>query len=258
MINNRISLVHVGKNMKVGLPLLMLMIMGKGSLEGSSVSPHIISFFVRPLPVSPSEGIRKALAERNKHLEPDKRFPPILSQVLSLPFQQAGLYASYGGTMTHSNHDGHIVFERKSTKSKIYVLITDKIKPIPVNPLSQKTLLGFSVSADAAAQLYLYELLIDPETELLSWHVSQIPLDREKRIATDTLIIYAHPLDIIVPLGSTATTSRENFVLPDIYVTEGYNASVNALNFLKIRQYFAPVRFDYSYLPLEYQKKITL
>lgn len=258
MDNNSISLVQEIKNMKLGTSSLVLfMISLLSTLDASQVSPHIITFYIRPLPVSPSEGIRKAIAERNRQLEPDKRFPPIISKVISLPFEQAGLYASYAGTLTHSDQDGQIVFERKSSKPKLYVLITDKIKAVTVNPLSQKTLLGFNVSPDTIAALYQFELLKDPETDLYAWNVTPAKLDLEKKIPYDTIILYAHPHDIIVPLGPTTTTSRENFILPDFYVTEGYNSTLNAINFLKVRQYFAPVAFEYTFLPLEYQKKIV-
>lgn len=223
----------------------------------SQVSPHIITFFVRPLPTTPTAATARAVEEHKRRMTHDEILQPILNKVLNLPFLQAGLYASYAGTITHSNADGQILFERKSPDPKLMVLITDSIKPIPVDALKPKTLSGFTLDPQSPAQQYAFRRLQDPETELFEWHVTSVPVDRTARIPYDTIIIYANPNHILVPLGSTHTTDNENFVLPDFYVTEGYNSALNALRFLKIRHYFAPVNFDYTFLPDQYQKKIT-
>lgn len=243
--------------MKVKASLSICLIsMWLGSLAGQ-VSPHVITFFVRALPVAPSDAIKQAIEAQKHRLGPDKVIESIISKVLNLPFLRAGLYASYAGTITHSDKDGQILFERKSPEPKVRVLITNNIKPIPIDPLDQKTLYGFIVAPDAEAQEYLFERLQDPETEDYAWHAKPVPIDKNLRIPYDTIIVYANPHHIIVPLGPTATTVSENFVLPDFYVTEGYNSALNTLRFLKIRHYFAPVAFDYTFLPSEYQKKIT-
>lgn len=179
-----------------------------------------------------------------------------MSKVLNLPFLHGGLYASYAGTITHSNEEGQILFERKSPEPKIMVLITDSIKPIPIDPLKPKTLIGFSIDPKVAAEQYYMRRVQDPETELYSWHVTAVPIDRMVPIPYDTIIIYADPRHIIVPLGSIPTTENENFVLPDVYVTEKYNSALNGLRFLKLRHFFAPVTFNYAFLPDAYQKKI--
>lgn len=245
--------------MKLRTQLIMICLFSQlfGTVQ-SQVSPHIITFFVRPLPTSPTEAITKALEERKRRTSHhDEILQPVLSKVLNLPFLHAGLYASYAGTITHSNADGQVLFERKSPEPKLMVLITDTLKPIPVDPLKPKTLLGFMVDPKSPAEQYSFNRLQDPETELYEWHVTSVPLTRNATIPYDTIIIYADPRNIIVPLGSTLTTDNENFVLPDLYVTEGYNSALNALRFLKIRHYFAPVTFNYTFLPDQYQKKIS-
>jgi hypothetical protein len=224
-------------------------------LARCQVSPHVITFFVRPLPEVPTPAIQEALERQQKAKGAAKQVPNTL---LSIPFAHAGLYASYAGTLIHSDSDGQILFERKSPEPKLTVLVTNSIKPIPVNPLNQKTLYGFMIGPKEPAQQYLFERLQDPETELYEWHVKAIPVDRNARIPYDTIVIYANPHDIIVPLGPSATKVSENFVLPDFYIAQGYNSSSNAIRFLKIRHYFAPVSFEYTYLPFEFQKKISV
>ncbi len=220
------------------------------------VSPHVITFFVRPLPSAPSTAITRFIEEQKKLMGPETKMPPIMSTIVGLPFMLAGTYASYAGTITHSDRNGQILFLRKSPDAKLNVLVTESIKPIPVDPLHPKTLFGFEVDKDAAAQMYLFERLQDPETEQYAWHVKQVPFDKDKRIPYDTIIFYANPYHIIVPIGPSATTVSENFVLPDFYVTERYNSAYNALRFLKVRHYFAPVSFNYTYLPNEFQRTI--
>ena len=61
---------------------------------------------------------------------------------------------------------------------------------------------------------------------------------------------------MVVPLEDTITLSGENFVLPDFFTTKNLSSSTNALRFLKIRQYFAPVKFEYTFFPEAYQKMI--
>ena len=236
------------------LRLLSLLIISGSTL--AQVSPHVITFFVRPLPSEPSPAIVKFIEEQKKFMGPETKLPPIMSNLINLPFMQAGVYASYAGTITHSDRNGQIVFLRKSPDAALNLLVTDSIKPIPVDPLHPKTLFGFEVGQEAAAQMYLFERLQDPETEQYAWHVKPVPFDKEKRIPYDTIIVYANPHHVIVPLGPSATKKSENFVLPDFYVTERYNSAYNALRFLKVRHYFAPVAFNYSYLPSEFQRNI--
>jgi hypothetical protein len=244
--------------MKLKMQLLTICLISLVSYHvKSQVSPHVISFFVRPLPASPRTSLTKGNEEQTVSLAADEIVQKIVNQGRSLPFLRAGLYASYAGTITHSNADGQILFERKSPEPTLLVIITDTIKPIPLDPLKPKTVLGFTIDPKMPAEQYSFKRVQDPETELYTWHVTSVPLDRNSPIPYDTIIIYADPRSIIVPVGSTVTTYNENFFLPDFYVTEGYNSALNGLRFLKIRHFFAPVSFNYIFLPDQFQKKIT-
>ncbi len=220
------------------------------------ISPHVITFFVRPLPKEPSAAIAAYIEQQKAFLGPETKAPSVMSNLTHLPFKQAGMYASYGGTITHADPNGQIVFLRKNPEPKLHVLVTNNIKPIPVDPLNPKTLFGFEVDKDTPAQMYLVERLQDPETETYAWHVKPIPFDTTKRIPHHAIILYANPHHVVAPIGPTATTVSENFALPDFYVTEQYNSALNALRFLKVRHFFAPVAFNYSYQPSEFIRHI--
>jgi hypothetical protein len=237
-------------------PLLCgLILILTGTLSGQT-SPHVITFFIRPLPVSTTPALEKALERQKKALTSQKILKPPFDKVFNLPLLHAGVYVAYAGTFAHSNADGQILFDRKTADPKLHVLITEDIKPVPIDPLNEKTLYGFVVAPKAQAQQYLIERLKDPETDLYEWHVTPEPLSKDKRIPIDTIIIFANPKHVIVPIGPTATTLNESFILPDFYATEGHNSAANAFQFLKIRHYFAPVSFEYKFLPDEYQKKM--
>ena len=223
----------------------LLCILWCGSALGQ-ISPHIITFFIRPLPAS-----LRLSSEQKADLS-----SPLKEKKMHPRFLHTGIYVSYAGTFGKSDTDGQVIFERKTPEVKLNVLITEDVNAVPVDPLNNKTIYGFALDPNAQSQHYLYERLQDPETELYSWHVTQIPLPKSKRIPYDTIIIFANPKHIVVPLGSTITLLSENFVLPDFYATESHFSAENALRFLKIRHYFSPVRFDYKFIPDGFQQRL--
>ena len=241
--------------LRVYLSVLVLFLSVQGIL--GQVSPHVIAFFIKPLPISPSPALQKAVEEQKRIVNPDLPTEPVLTKAFNIPFFQTGMYVSYAGTITHTGPDGKILFERKTADPKLMVLITDALRPVPINPYSEKTLSGFILGPKAYAQQYLFERLQDPETETYAWYVTPVKVDKDKRIPYDTVILFANPAHVVVPIGPTGTRMSENLVLPDFYVTAGFNSAFDALSFLKIRQYFAPVAFDYTFLQNGFQRKIS-
>lgn len=235
----------------------MLCLIWAGPVLGQA-SPHIITFFIRPLPnrlQNASEEINQKIAEQVN--TPGRMLKSVVKKKLSPVLLYSGIYAAYAGTLTHSNANGQVLFERFTPEAKIRVLITEDMKAVPVNPLNNKTLYGFTVDPKAESAQYLFERVQDPETELYSWNVSVEPVNKKKRIAYDTIIIFAEPKNIIAPVGPTATTLNENFVLPDFYATPNNKTAANAFRFLKVRHYFAPVKFEFKFQPDGYQQKIV-
>lgn len=227
---------------------------------GTSVSQpasHLITFFIRPLP-----GTQKKITEAEVQAKtaeqistPGRILKSIVKKRLTPLLIYSGIYAAYAGTFTHSNANGQILFERQTPELILHILVTEDVKVVPVNPLNDKTIYGFARDPKAQAAQYLFELTKDPETELYAWNVTPEPL-RKKIIAPDTLIIFAQPKNIIVPLGQTVTTPTENLILPDFYATPHNKSAANAFRFLKIRHYFAPVKLDTKFQPDGFQQMI--
>jgi hypothetical protein len=219
-------------------------------------APHVISFFIRPLPAYPTPAQEKFVEEHKKKSVPDSLLKSIINKELNTNFLHSGIYVTYAGMSALSNSEGQVTFERKTPEKKLNVIVAEDLKAVPVDPLNNKTIYGFMVNPKAAAHQYSFELLQDPETEIYSWYVNHVPLVKGKRIPYDTIVIFANPKHVIVPIGATATSVSENFLLPDLYATPQHKSGANALRFLKIRQYSAPVKFDTKFYPEEYQQII--
>lgn len=224
----------------------------------AQISPHVITFFVRPLPDIVTEVQEKAIERQTKLKEPKESTltGSLIKNEGPSDVLNRGVYVSYAGNVARSDRDGQVIFERKTAGSKIHVIITQDIIAVPVDPLKEKTIYGFVLSPKALAQHYLFEKLQDPTTMLYFWRVTTLPAPKNKRLPYDTVVIFAHPKHVVVPLEDTITLSGENLVLPDFFTTKHLASATNAMRFLKIRQYFAPVKFEYTFAPDAYQKMI--
>ena len=226
----------------------------------AQTTPHIISFFIRPLPALELTQEERTSADQKakKQLDtPGKILKSITKKELSPRLFYSGIYVAYAGTFTHSNPLGEVIFERTSPEAKFHLLVTEDLKSVPIDAYSSKTLYGFAPDPASDSELYLFERLQDPETGSYTWYVTHEPLKKHKLLPIDTIIIFADPKQLIVPIGSTDTTMSENFTLPDFYITQRNGIAVNALRFLKMRHYFAPVKFEYTFKPDDIQQKIT-
>lgn len=221
----------------------------------SQKNPYVISFYLRSLPEMPKEQSAEKLAKQLQ--TPGKILKSILKSELHPFLLYSGVYVAYLGTFTRSTADGQVIFERLTPEAKLHILITEDVKAVPVSH-GDKTLSGFVVDPKVPSAQYLFERVKDPETGLFVWHVTAEPVNKNKRISADTLTIFANPKTVIVPLGSTPTSLSENLVLPDLYLTlPSSKSAVNALRFLKVRHYFAPIKFEYRFPPNAYQQEIV-
>ena len=196
----------------------------------AQTAPHVISFFIRPLPATfkPSEKKQKIAHEVKT---PGKILKSVVKKTLRPILFYSGIYAAYAGNFTHSTTDGQVLFERSTPEAVLHVLITEDMKVIPVNPINDKTVYGFAIDPKAESAQYIFERVQDPETELDYWKVSPEPIRKKKSIAPDTIIIFAQPKTIIVPVGKTATNLSENLILPDFYATKQNKSAANAFRF---------------------------
>jgi len=231
----------------------ILMLCFFAPLAHGQTTPHIITFFIHAMPRAAG-----SMPVKDKDFAlPGKILKSAVKQTLNPRLYYSGIYANYAGATTTSDAQGQITFERGTPEPRFHVLVTEDLKEVPIDAFKDKTLYGFAPDPKAPSALYLFEREIDPETGLLQWRVSHERLNRKKRLSIDTIILFANPDDLIVPLGTTNTIMSESFILPDFYITSHNNNVINAFRFLKVRHFFAPVKFEHKYQPDSYQRKIV-
>lgn len=221
----------------------------------SQPAPYIITFFFRPLPKAQEQKLDKEKIEKAVS-KPGKVVKQIINKEFRL-YPQSGIYVTYAGYLTHSDLQGQVSFSRKTGDQKLYILVSENIKEVPVNPLNKKTLSGFIISKNAQYRYYLLERKEEPETGIYSWQVSETELPQTDRIPINTIIIIANPKHIIIPIGTFSTIMSENLMLPDIYVSPNIQSAFNIVRFLRIRYYFGPVKYKFNFKPQEYQQRVA-
>jgi hypothetical protein len=177
-----------------------------------------------------------------------------LKQLLAIPLSTLGIIGAYAGYCAVSNTIGQLTFPRKHAKDELMVLITQKIKPVIIRG---QTVRNFIITPGASAQWYLFTREpADASITVPSWTVKQYTHAESERIPADALIIFAKPEDISVPTSPIATIGGTSLLLPTLLVTKQYRVEPNALQFLKVAKYFAPVKHSYRYLPNRFATNI--
>lgn len=223
----------------------------------AEISPHTITFFIRPLPqtISESEKANKEKIEQ-KFSSPKKIAKAIVKKEFNSINFYSGVYVSYAGYIATSDLNGEVSFPRKNMSNTIHILVTEEIKAVAINPLKNKTILGFVLKPKATYSYYKLERKQDTKSHKYSWQVSQEILEEGKKIPYDAIIIFADSKDIVILNGEFATIDSENLVLPDIYATPDISSTLNAFRFLNIRHFFAPLKVAYNFKKDSYQKRI--
>jgi hypothetical protein len=222
----------------------------------AEISPYIITFFIRPLPGQEAPPSKTKKLEQ-KIANPEKIIKTLIKKELATSYLSSGIYASYAGYITRSDINGQIMFPRKAAQPKLHLLITQEIKAVAESPMKRKIILGFVLDPKAARQYYLYQRTQDTQKETASWSITEESIAEGKKIPYDTIIVFANPKHIRVPLGTHGTPPGENLILPTMYSAEQLTHTANALRFLKIRHFFTPVKIVYNFKPEEYQERVA-
>ena len=154
-----------------------------------------------------------------------------------------GVYASYAGTITISDDSGQIRFQRKHQSggpgdTLLKVLITQKVNPIFLNG---KTINHFEVDSTSPFAFYEIKQIQDAKSKKIYWDTKRIELSRTRIIPYNTIILFANPHHIRIPLGKSSFMSSSQLILPKIYVSDTVTHDLSAMQVLAIRQFFAPL-----------------
>ncbi len=150
----------------------------------------------------------------------------------------SGVYASYAGYIEISDHSGQIRFPRKHQGDSISLLVTAKINPIF---LKEKTIHHFEVPLTTPYAFYAITQKKNLKTKKIVWDISEKKLEIQRAIPYDTLVLFAKPDQIKVPLGEHPFLKSSQLLLPKMYTSGTITNSLNAMQVLTIRQFFAPL-----------------
>lgn len=190
---------------------------------------HVITFFIQSVPFSSGADETKF----NKTVTtPGKAACKIACSVVPSP--NHGIFAAYGGYLVISDFNGQVTFPRMQQKTNFLLIVTEKIVPIMMlgNTVHHWETLGSNNA------FYSIEREQDPKTQLYYWSVTAAQPPEKNIIPLTSIVIFAKPKNIIVPLGITVTNDNPQLILPTLYATNDTNNVIPALSALTIRQFF--------------------
>ncbi len=221
----------------------------KAQQEKRSVTPHIITLFIERtadigLPPSPEHilgKVTRAGAPGRLYIDGQLRRKNV-----------QGIYAVYMGWATHSDINGQILFPRSTPASSITLVVTRSLQPVLTH---ERLIHHFRASFDEPAEYYQFQL--STEQEEPSWNVYKQETPSDRVIPADAIVIIAKPNQMLIHEGTFSTVKSLNLILPTLYARPNLIAGVNALHFLKVNRYFAPVQYNWRYGTARYGVIIT-
>jgi hypothetical protein len=219
----------------------------------AEISPHIITFFIRSLPADIKPITHQQIAQ--KIGTPGKVTKSMIKKALHTQHIYSGIYVAYAGFVSRSDMHGQVIFPRKNSTPDLRLVVVPHLQAQPIAPDKPATITGFTIPKGTAYSSYIYRRIHDPLTQEYAWQVTQ-DNNPDTTIVWDWLLIFAHPDNIVVTPGTFATIMGENLVLPTVYATSKLTSALNALEFLTIRQYFAPVKTKFTIIREGYQERV--
>jgi hypothetical protein len=154
----------------------------------------------------------------------------------SIP-KPGGFLALYAGYCDYSNPDGQISFPLRHTTSKLYLVITKKIK---LDKLKGETLSHLEFEKEEPTQIYLFEKKKDKRKKFF-WKVSLAQKPQNNKISPLSVVLLTNPKNIYVPLAEFMSDATKHLILPNIYAVGNIDKNAMLLNTINIKRYFEPI-----------------
>ena len=222
----------------------------------------IISLFFKPLTPRMAKQIAKKDLQELCGEDPTKELSGecLLKEAASkstastdVPFLQ-GIYISYQGMVAASDYNGQVVFANHQPKPTLTVVVTDSLTPIII---FSNTVQHMKVREGHEAIFYEVTRERDQKLKKFVWNIRVIPTPTNGRIPDNALLINAKPSQIVIPEGKTITEQDVNLLLPTVYLRTSITATDNALLFMKVAKFYAPVEKTISYTSDRYATMIS-
>lgn len=150
-----------------------------------------------------------------------------------------GIQASYLGYITTSDKNGQITFPRLQQSDTIHLLITPAIEPQFM--ISPSLIHHWITKTNQPAAFY--EISRKKNKNLNTYYFDTKILDIPEKLEPNTLILFAHPEHIHVPIGISLNSYSTNFILPELHAKK-FNTVKNSLYTLSIKQYFEQINTE--------------
>lgn len=236
--------------------VLILPVFFNNAILGMKSSPYVITFFLKPQMEISSQQTTPDKTGSDMKNPVGKAIKSIINSIHNT-HPQTGIYAAYNGNATVSDINGQITFLRKVVEPKLYLLVTEEIEPLLINPLQKNLIDGFVLEPNVAHKFYLLEQHKNPATENYEWTVREEIISKSKKIPYNTIILFANPKNVSISTVNKTVKMDGNLLLPDVYIKPNSDLQLTALSFLKIRQYFSRVKKKYEFKPGLYQERIA-
>lgn len=168
--------------------------------------------------------------------------------------QTQGLYGSYFGYLASSNPSGELIFPRKHHDSSFMLVIAREITPVF---MLANTISTLQIPENTAYGYYSVERKKDSKTQLYFWDIKESPLPKDRNLPLNSIVLFAHPDELYVPVGVSPTTNNPQLCLPTIYVKDSIKVGENALAVLNIRRFFEPVQRTFKADKADVQSKLA-
>ncbi len=222
------------KNNKVNFYLTIASIVACFCIFQQLNADRIIAFFFEPYP-----GDEAHAQNLSNKLQKPGHVAKCMINGYACYSQVAGIFSSYAGYTEHSDVYGYTAFPRKQDIASFDILVTQAITPVF---MLANTVSHWQIEKQNPAAMYHVELKQDEKTEMLYWDVTQGKLPEDGKIPVHSIIIFADPKHIVIPIGITLTEDSPNLLLPTIYVKKGIKATNHAIYLLNMNFLFAPVK----------------
>ncbi|OGB97514.1 hypothetical protein A3F06_03190 [candidate division TM6 bacterium RIFCSPHIGHO2_12_FULL_36_22] len=226
--------------MKRGIRLIMMFGLALGVCSSIAIkkSDHVITFFVRPYPeVHPNKPIGPSM------FHPGQIYKNLANQAMN-SVGSTGVFAAYGGYLAHTNENGQIIFPRKTQTPIFDLFVTNNIHPYLM--AGTTNVRYWTVDQDTAMAQYKIQRQQDPQTKLYYWEVSKVPVSPKRIIPLHSIILFAKPKNVYVPLGITLTNKNPQLILPTIYTKPQLDDVKNALLVMNMKIFFQPLHPEFK------------
>jgi hypothetical protein len=213
-------------------------------------SSHLITFYIEQRAEPETKPVLPDTIK--KVIKPENGTQSLIENVL-IKHPVPGIYAAYLGWSTISDRNGQVILPRKHSEDRIQLVVTRSLQPV----MSEELLIHHFVAGfDEPVAFYDFQFKEDPAHKKAEWTVKKIPTPPSRIIPIHAVVLIAVPDQIYVPEGTFPALKGGNLILPKIYARPNLTTDINALYFLRVNRYFAPVEYAMRYASTQYAKMV--